>query len=270
MKQKKTFKSILSSDKKSFGRKVGTMFGVMAVCIMTVGTIAVYGVAGKTEVGANLESKAATVTTTTAVSDVIIDYQNADVIEKTAAKQTSKTTAAKTTTKKSETTTAVTTKKTTASTTTKATTKAATTTKKTTAATTTTAAQSYYGTVNYTAEEFDMLCYVLQNEVGSLSENSKLAVANVILNRVKSSSFPNTITGVLTASNQFTAITNYYSKVNPPTQSTINCAQRALNGEDNSCGAVYYYAPQYCGGSTAQWFESLSFCMELDGQRFFK
>ncbi len=125
-------------------------------------------------------------------------------------------------------------------------------------------------TVSCSDEEFEMLCYVLQNEVGNLSEGSKIAVANVILNRVKSPNFPNSIVGVLTSNNQFTAITNYYNRSNPPTQNTIDCARRALNGEDNSNGAIFYYAPKYCGGSTAAWFESLSFCMEFEGQRFFK
>lgn len=151
--------------------------------------------------------------------------------------------------------------------------KKAVTTKRTTTkpATTTAAVSSSRGyTVNCTDEEFDMLCYVLQGEVGSCSEASKLAVANVILNRVKSPAFPNSISGVLTSNNQFTAISGYYNRSTPPTQNTIDCARRALNGEDNSNGAIYYYAPQYCGGSTAAWFETLTFCMELDGQRYFK
>lgn len=124
--------------------------------------------------------------------------------------------------------------------------------------------------VSCSDEEFEMFCYVLQNEVGYMSDDSKIAVANVILNRVKSQGFPNTLKGVLTANNQFTAISNYYNKTNAPTQSTIDCARRALNGEDNSNGAIFYYAPKYCGGSTASWFESLTFCMEFEGQRFFK
>ena len=67
-----------------------------------------------------------------------------------------------------------------------------------------------------------------------------------------------------------TAISNYYNKTNPPTEHTKECVKRALNGEDYSNGALFYYAPKYCGGSTAAWFESLTFCMELEGQRFFK
>ena len=133
-----------------------------------------------------------------------------------------------------------------------------------------TTASSNSSVISYTDEEFDMLCYVLQGEVGNCSEQSKIAVANVIINRVKTGRFGSSISDVLTAPNQFTAINGYYSGRNKPTQNTIDCAKRALNGEDNSNGAVYYYAPQYCGGSTAAWFESLTFCMELDGQRYFK
>ena len=72
--------------------------------------------------------------------------------------------------------------------------------------------------ISYTDEEFTMMCYVLQSEVGGCSDNSKIAVANVIINRVKSNRFANTLKGVLTSPNQFTAIYNYYNNVNPPTQ----------------------------------------------------
>lgn len=160
------------------------------------------------------------------------------------------------------------------------TTKATTTAKQTTTAkktTTTTAAEtaapaSTASTISYTVEELTMMCYVLQSEVGGCSDASKIAVANVIINRVKSDRFPNTLSGVLTQANQFTAIYNYYNRTNAPTQNTIECAKRALSGEGAAAsnGATYYYAPKYCGGASASWFESLTFCMELEGQRFFK
>ena len=118
----------------------------------------------------------------------------------------------------------------------------------------------------------NLICFATffrEMRVGNCSEQSKIAVANVIINRVKQAGLE-ALCDVLTAPNQFTAINGYYSGRNKPTQNTIDCAKRALNGEDNSNGAVYYYAPQYCGGSTAAWFESLTFCMELDGQRYCK
>lgn len=182
------------------------------------------------------------------------------------------TTTAKKTTTKAATTTAAKKAETKAqtTTTTAAETKAKKSEKTTTTTTTAAKAAKNSGTVSYTDEEYEMLCYVLQGEVGSCSEASKIAVANVILNRVKDSRFANSISGVLTAPNQFTAISSYYSKTNSPSQNTRDCALRALQGEDNSNGAVYYYSPRYCGGATAAWFESLTFCMELDGQRYFK
>lgn len=124
--------------------------------------------------------------------------------------------------------------------------------------------------IDYSAEEFEMLCYVLQGEVGDCSDASKVAVANVIINRVKSSRFPDSISAVLTVPGQFDAIYGYYNGTTVPTQSTRDCAARALAGEDNTNGATYYYAPNYCGGSTAAWFETLQLCYEVDGQRYFK
>lgn len=124
--------------------------------------------------------------------------------------------------------------------------------------------------INYTEEELEMFYYVVEGEVGGCSEASKLAVANVIINRVKSPRFANSLKGVMTAKSQFTAINNYYSKKRTPTKSTIDCVNRALYGEDNSLGALYFYSKKYCSASTAAWFESLIFCIEIDGQRYFK
>ncbi len=126
--------------------------------------------------------------------------------------------------------------------------------------------------ISYTDDELEMMGYVLQSEVGNCSEASKIAVANVIINRVKTGRFGSSLSDVLTAPNQFTAISSYYNRTNPPSQNTMDCAKRALNGEgaSESNGAIYYYAPKYCSSSSAAWFESLTFCMELEGQRFFK
>ena len=124
--------------------------------------------------------------------------------------------------------------------------------------------------ISYTEAEFYMLCCVIQCEVGDCSDASKTAVTNVVINRVKSSAFPDTLEGVLTQPNQFDAIYSYYSGYVVPTDSTVDCVKRALSGEDNSNGAIYYYAPAYCSGSSASWFESLTFCTEIDGQRYFK
>lgn len=124
--------------------------------------------------------------------------------------------------------------------------------------------------VSYTDEELEMFYWVVEGEVGGCSEASKIAVANVIINRVKSPKFANTLKGVMTAKSQFSAINNYYNRNRKPTQSTIDCVNRALNGEDNTNGAIYFYSVKYCSASSARWFETLTFCFEIDGQRYFK
>lgn len=124
--------------------------------------------------------------------------------------------------------------------------------------------------ISYTDEELEMFYWVVEGEVGGCSEASKIAVANVIINRVKSPKFSNTLKGVMTAKSQFSAINNYYNRRRAPTKSTIDCVNRALNGEDNTNGAIYFYSVKYCSASSARWFESLTFCFEIDGQRYFK
>ena len=267
------------------------MLGAIAVCLLTVGTVSVYALVGGTDISISRETKAATKPEQNVDLDFAEDFNNVivearfeempqtttstkattEATKKTTEKTTTvKETTAKTTEKVTTTAAETTVKKTTAkkTTTSKATTKA--TTKKTTKKTTATAVKPQTSVIKYTEEEFVMMCYVLQNEAGNLSAKSKIAVSNVIINRVKSSRFANSVAEVLTQQGQFTCINNYYNKTNPPSQHTKDCVRRALNGEDYSNGALFYYAPKYCGGSTAAWFESLTFCIELEGQRFFK
>ncbi|MBR6102480.1 MAG: cell wall hydrolase [Ruminococcus sp.] len=148
---------------------------------------------------------------------------------------------------------------------------------KITTTTTTTAARQpdISGTgsvISYNAVDFEMMTYVVQSEVGNCDEKSKLAVCNVMINRVKSNEFPNTLAEVLTQKGQFTAVSHYYNKTNPPNQNTIDCCLRALNGEGAWIvnGATFYYTPKYSSAKAAAWFESLCLCASFDGQRFFK
>ena len=76
MKQKKTFKG-----QKPFGRKLATMLGAVAFCLIAVCTIAIYGITAKVEVAPNRETKAA-VTTTDMISTLSMENQNAGVIGK--------------------------------------------------------------------------------------------------------------------------------------------------------------------------------------------
>ena len=71
----------------------------------------------------------------------------------------------------------------------------------------------------------------------------QVAVAAVVLNRVASSSFPNTISGVVYQRNAFTCVNNG-SINNTPDNSCIRAALDALNGWDPTGGCLYYYNPK--------------------------
>jgi len=119
---------------------------------------------------------------------------------------------------------------------------------------------------NFTKQDIHIIELVTMNEVGDCSEASKIAVANIVLNRWKSKEFPDTIKEIVYAKGQFTCS---FSK--QPNESTKAAVQKALEGVDNSKGALYYYAPKYVKARyIIRWFESLDFCFELEGQRFFK
>lgn len=71
----------------------------------------------------------------------------------------------------------------------------------------------------------------------------QVAVAAVVLNRVRSASFPNTISGVIYQKNAFTCVNNG-SINNTPDSSCIRAALDALNGWDPTGGCLYYYNPR--------------------------
>ena len=117
-----------------------------------------------------------------------------------------------------------------------------------------------------------MLGYIVQQEAGGYGLQHKQAIVQVVLNRVRSEDFPDTIYGVLTQANQFSSLSNWYSRRNPPDAVTLEAVESVLGGEyiDVTDGATFFYAPRWAGGA-AGWFESsLQYLFTLDGHRFFK
>lgn len=124
--------------------------------------------------------------------------------------------------------------------------------------------------IEYTQEELEMMEYVVEQETNGGSLEHKRIVSYVIVNRVKSDLFPNTVKEVLTAELQFDAIDNYYYKYDEPEEITKQAVYEALNGEceDKSGGALYFYAPKWVG--YVNYFENKTFVLEMEGHRFFK
>lgn len=109
----------------------------------------------------------------------------------------------------------------------------------------------YREEVDYTDEELKLLSCLVHAEAGDQSYEGKLAVANVVLNRVKSSKYPNTIRNVIYQPGQFTVASsgslakqldrydNYTSKSQ---LLTIKAAKAALSGANNIGNRLYFHS----------------------------
>ena len=91
------------------------------------------------------------------------------------------------------------------------------------------------GAVSATTDELTFLAATIQAEVGVLPMEGKLAVGSVIMNRVKSSYFPDTITDVITSPDQFTTYTigaiDYVLENGGPNAECMEAARRVVAGE---------------------------------------
>ena len=92
------------------------------------------------------------------------------------------------------------------------------------------------------SNNLNLLSRLVYGEARGEPYTGQVAVAAVVLNRVKSSSFPNTISGVIYQSGAFTAVSDGQINLSPNSTAT-KAAQDALNGWDPSYGAIYYFNP---------------------------
>lgn len=97
-----------------------------------------------------------------------------------------------------------------------------------------------------------LLAMLITGEARGEAYEGQVAVGAVVLNRVKHSSFPNSIAGVIYQNGAFTAVDDGQINMSP-TDSCIKAARDALNGWDPSGGAIYYYNPST---ATNQWIRS--------------
>ena len=91
-----------------------------------------------------------------------------------------------------------------------------------------------------------LLSKLVYAEARGESYKGQVAVAAVVLNRVASASFPNTISGVIYQSGAFSCVSNGAIN-NTPDSTAIRAALDALNGWDPTGGCLYYYNPRATG-----------------------
>ena len=96
----------------------------------------------------------------------------------------------------------------------------------------------------------------------------KLLCGAVILNRVKSSEFPNTVAGVIYQPGAFTAVSD--GQINAPIEegsTVLKAARDALNGWDPTNGCIYYYNPST---ATSSWIWSKTIVKKIGKHNFCK
>ena len=105
---------------------------------------------------------------------------------------------------------------------------------------------------NTTSSDLDLLSRIIYAEARGEPYTGQVAVGAVVLNRIASSSFPNTMSGVIYQSGAFDAVSD--GQINlTPNQTAISAAKDALNGWDPTYGCTFYFNPDT---ATSKWIWS--------------
>ena len=119
---------------------------------------------------------------------------------------------------------------------------------------------------NSNSSNLNLLSRLVYGEARGEPYSGQVAVAAVVLNRVKHSSFPNTVAGVIYQSGAFDVVAD--GQINlTPNSTAIKAAQDAINGWDPSYGAIYYFNPNT---ATNKWIWSRPMTVTIGKHRFCK
>lgn len=116
------------------------------------------------------------------------------------------------------------------------------------------------------SSDLNLLARLVYAESRGEPYTGQVAVASVVLNRVKSSSFPNSVAGVIYQAGAFSVVND--GQINlTPNQTARKAAQDAINGWDPSYGAIYYFNPNT---ATSKWIWSRPLTVVIGNHRFCK
>lgn len=120
--------------------------------------------------------------------------------------------------------------------------------------------------INLNDEQIMLLSKLIAGEARGESYEGQVAVAAVVINRVKDSRFPNSLEGVIYQKNAFSVVKNgtIYAE---PTSSTYRAAQEALYGNDPTNNAIYFWNPDI---STCSWINTLNPHLRIGNHVFAK
>lgn len=125
-----------------------------------------------------------------------------------------------------------------------------------------------YGENTGRTSDAQLLARAINGEARGEPYEGQVAVGAVILNRVKSPDFPNTIAGVIYQPGAFTAVADGQINVPIDPNSTVyKAAQDALNGWDPTHGCIYYWNP---ATATSKWIWSRKIVTKIGKHNFAK
>ncbi len=113
-------------------------------------------------------------------------------------------------------------------------------------------------------DELEQMARIIHSEARGESFQGQVAIGAVVLNRVQSGKFPDSISEVIFQPGQFSAVKDgqYYLT---PNQSAYEAAKAALNGSDPTNGALYYYNPKI---ATSSWSKKRPMMITIDRHVF--
>ena len=119
---------------------------------------------------------------------------------------------------------------------------------------------------SYSDSDVALLARLIYGEARGESYVGQVAVGAVVMNRIKSASFPNTMAGVIYQSYAFTAVNDGQINLTPDATAK-KAAQDAMNGWDPTYGAIYYYNPAI---ATSSWIFSRKTTVTIGNHVFAK
>lgn len=124
---------------------------------------------------------------------------------------------------------------------------------------------------SYDNRDYQALLSIVQAEAGGCDDTGKILVANVVLNRVRSDRFPDSIADVVYQKSQFSPVADGSIHRAEVSESTKACVNRALGGEDYSRGALFFMNRGASQPGNVSWFDrELTFVLQHGAHEFFK
>lgn len=119
----------------------------------------------------------------------------------------------------------------------------------------------------FSQSELDLFARVVSAEARDESFKGKVAVAEVIINRINSSQFPDTVSSVVYQKGQFSVISNGSANKAPTKDSYTAIAEAVTSSSDITGGALFFYNPRL---ATSRWLDSKTTTLVLGGHSFKK